>query len=109
MKPSIKHRERARRRRVLTDARRNMRSALLVASGASVASSTGYTVFAGTLAGALVTGLSRSPDRVTVARCNPTNRSLSGGNDRELVKILELFYFSTFCVFRRSSLQEYSI
>lgn len=46
-----------------------MRSALLVASGASVASSTGYTVFAGTLAGALVTGLSRSPDRVTVARC----------------------------------------
>lgn len=63
------------RGRVLTDARRNMRSALLVAPGASVASSTGYTVFAGTLAGALVTGLSRSADRMAVARCNATKRA----------------------------------
>lgn len=55
---------------ILTDARRNMRSALLVASGASVASNTGYTVFAGTLAAALVTGLSRSSNRMAVARCN---------------------------------------
>lgn len=76
MKPGIKHGERT-RGRVLTDARRNMRSALLVAPGASVASNTGYTVFAGTLAAALVTGLSRSSDRMAVTRCNATNRLVS--------------------------------
>lgn len=64
------------RGRVLTDARRNMRSALLVASGASVASNTGYTVFAGTLAAALVTGLSRSSNRMTITRCDVTNNSV---------------------------------
>lgn len=50
------------------DARSNVRSALLVSSGTSVTSSTGYTVLTGTLTGVLVTGLSRSSDRVAVAR-----------------------------------------
>lgn len=72
MKPDITVRRTA-RGRILTDARRNMRSALLVAPGASVASCTGYAVFAGTLAGALVTGLSRSSDRMAVTRCNATS------------------------------------
>ena len=81
MKPGIKHGERT-RGRVLTDARRNMRSALLVASGASVASNTGYAVFAGTLAAALVTGLSRSSDRMTVTCCNAINE-LVNGNKRK--------------------------
>jgi len=76
MKPGIKHSERT-RGRVLTDARRNMRSALLVAPGASVASNTGYAVFTGTLAAALVTGLSRSSDRMAVTRCNTENELFS--------------------------------
>lgn len=76
MKPGIRHGERT-RGRVLTDARRNMRSALLVAPGTSVASNTGYAVFAGTLAAALVTGLSRSSDRMAITRCNKRTNYLT--------------------------------
>lgn len=86
MKPGIKHGERT-RGRVLTDARRNMRSALLVASGASVASNTGYAVFAGTLAAALVTGLSRSSDRMTVTRCKCNKQALVNGTKRNFVEM----------------------
>jgi len=46
-----------------------MRSALLVAFGASVARDSGHTVFARTLAARLVASLARGADRVTVASC----------------------------------------
>lgn len=65
--------------RVLTDARCNVRSTLLVTSGTSVTRGTGYTVFARTLAGTLVTSFPGRPNRVTVTRCNTQHAKLGGG------------------------------
>lgn len=60
----------------LTDARGDMRSALLVAFGASVARYSGHTVFARTLAARLVARFARSADRMTVASCGRTNNNI---------------------------------
>lgn len=65
----------------LTDAGGDGRAALLVTLGAAVAGDTRYAVLARALTGGLVTGLSRGPDWMAVARWNETeNISCQSGN-----------------------------